>query len=754
MKTIQIFLASSEELEVERYIFGNLVRKLDYIYEKRGIRVKLFEWEDYDAAYNDRRKQDEYNDKVRASDMFIAIFHTKAGKFTIEEFDVATEEFRKHATPKIYTYFKELKPGEKESKDLLNFKKRLFEEMGYYWSRFYNRDSLQLHFVMQLQLVEKSGIVEKLKLKDGTVVLEDMPIAKIDNLLFASDNVAYKKMRAELAELPKRIERAQMRVDRYPNDKDLCIDLQQMQNHYNELKEEFSRLQKALFDTAQRISILQLEVVSSEMRRAINEFETGHVEAANAILDGIKNQIKQHKEQAKLNHEIIHQDIQALELQTKSLMVDARFPIGERIKRTLETYKEADELASLSALEPKKYSDLLFDYALFLQDYAYYNDAESIYHRQIQICTNLYGDDSPEVTCSYNNLGMLHHTQGNYEEALSFYIKALEIEEKTHGLENPTTSDFYNNIGGIYHLQNNYTEALRFYSKALVIKEKEVGKEHPSTATFYHNIGGVYYSKKEYKKALEYFLNALKINEKEPGFDVLINAYSYYCIGCTYQELKEYPDAVDYLLKSKNIREKKLGYGHPDTVSSYIKLGDAYVAMTDFINALKYHKTAMTVREIYDSNSSDTAKSYINVALDYYKLNNYQEALKYDLLAIQNLEAIKDTDKLELATLYYVVGELYHYKLNDYSSALDFYFKTITTREALLGRNHPDTVLCYDTIGWAYFKFGDYQKALDYFYKELNYFKTINADHPEAFATMLKINYIKQIKDKRGSLHF
>ena len=71
-RTIQVFLASSEELKNDRNTFGNLVRRLDDIYKKRGIRIKLFEWEDYDAAYNNRRKQDEYNDEVRASDMFLA----------------------------------------------------------------------------------------------------------------------------------------------------------------------------------------------------------------------------------------------------------------------------------------------------------------------------------------------------------------------------------------------------------------------------------------------------------------------------------------------------------------------------------------------------------------------------------------------------------------------------------------------------------------------------------------------------------
>ena len=121
--------------------FGNLVRRLDNMYEKRGIRIKLFEWEDYDSAYNDTRKQDEYNDYVRQSDIFLALFHKKAGQFTVEEFNIASQEFKDHASPKVYTYCKDLKPGEEETPELKEFKEHLFNEMGHYWCRYDNRES-------------------------------------------------------------------------------------------------------------------------------------------------------------------------------------------------------------------------------------------------------------------------------------------------------------------------------------------------------------------------------------------------------------------------------------------------------------------------------------------------------------------------------------------------------------------------------------------------------------------------------------
>ena len=42
MKTIKVFLASSEELKDEREKFGNFIRRLDDLYLKRGIHDKRY----------------------------------------------------------------------------------------------------------------------------------------------------------------------------------------------------------------------------------------------------------------------------------------------------------------------------------------------------------------------------------------------------------------------------------------------------------------------------------------------------------------------------------------------------------------------------------------------------------------------------------------------------------------------------------------------------------------------------------------
>ena len=502
MRTIKIFLASSEELENDRNAFGNLVRKLDKIYEKRGIRIELFEWEDYDAAYNDRRKQDEYNERVRASDMFLALFHTKAGKYTIEEFDVATEEFRRTGkTPKSYVYCRDLQPGDEESAELKEFKRRLFDEMGHYWSRYNNRDSMQLHFVMQLQLVENSSI-DDLKVEDGEVRMGEMTVARMDNLQFAGGNEDYQRMSRRLAELPALIEKARQRVDKYPDEEEFRDDLQQLLNERNALQDEFDQQQKFLFDTAKRIAQLSGDRITDRMRRAVEAFDRGDVRQANIILDEAERDAERNLQdyrQSKAVTEQLRQNvissIEELLLKTSTLMADASIPIKDRIAQTKALYAQADTLAAEADYDKEKYAEMLLEYAWFLEDYAMYDEALAVSLRQVAIIEELKGAESVDAAESYNNIGIVYYYKGDYDRALEYYLKALAIREKVLGTEHSDTATSYNNIGTVYYDKGDYDRALEYFLKALAIQEKVLGTEHSDMASSYNNIGAVYAAK-------------------------------------------------------------------------------------------------------------------------------------------------------------------------------------------------------------------------------------------------------------------
>jgi len=620
MKTIKIFLASSEELIDDRNAFGNLVRRLDKIYEKRGIRIELFEWEDYDAAYNYRRKQDEYNDQIKASDMFLALFHTKAGKFTIEEFDIATEEFKKKASPKVYTYCKDLRAGELESPELTEFKERLFNEIGHYWSHYNNRDSMQLHFVMQLQLVETSGAVEKLKLEEGTVMLEDMPIARIDNLQFAVGNEAYQKISAELVDLPEKIEKARQRIDKYPDDEDLRDDLQQKLNQYNKLRDEFGKLQQNLFNTARRIAQLQGERVNKRIARAIEAFEKGDAVSANVILDEAESDAKTNLDDYLRSREITEQkrkdvinSIVELQLKCNTTMLDNRITVDERIDKVIGLYNQLDEMAKEVNYDSLKYVRLLFDYADFLRKYSFYEKAIEIYYRIEEMLDGQI--ETKHVYYAYlnNNMGLTFNELHHYKDALSCLEYAYDICTEVYGEVHPKTITALNNIAGVFLSQKKYEQAIEYLLRAISLCEKLGNSDRRILANSYNNIGHAYTNIMKYSTANEYFFKALEIynrlmDDKDPEMAKIYNN-----IGITYLYQGESRLAKDYHRKAIQIATDKLGEWNPQLAIMYKNLGMDYNFDDDYELECEQYSKALEIIERNPQNAVEEKNDLISL---------------------------------------------------------------------------------------------------------------------------------------------
>jgi hypothetical protein len=98
---------------------------------------------------------------VRGCDVFVALFFTKAGKFTDEEFEAAWGQFKASGKPKIFTYFKnaDIKTGSARREDLQSlwaFQDKL-KGLGHYQSNYENTEDLKLQFREQLERLRESG---------------------------------------------------------------------------------------------------------------------------------------------------------------------------------------------------------------------------------------------------------------------------------------------------------------------------------------------------------------------------------------------------------------------------------------------------------------------------------------------------------------------------------------------------------------------------------------------------------------------
>ncbi|MDR3263895.1 MAG: tetratricopeptide repeat protein, partial [Clostridiales bacterium] len=327
--------------------------------------------------------------------------------------------------------------------------------------------------------------------------------------------------------------------------------------------------------------------------------------------------------------------------------------------------------------------ELKFDYSTF-DGRAFFTETEA---HLVSVADNgkKVLHDNVRIGDIYHEVGFGKYEFAYYGEALEYYNKALEIKEKVLEKDNPSTAATYNSIGAVYRSQGEYPKALEYYNKAVKIREKVLEKYNPSTATSYNNIGGVYYSQGEYPKALEYYNKALEINEKVLEKDNPSTATLYNNIGNVYARQGEYPKDLEYYNKALDIQEKVLGKDNPSTATTYNNVGVVYQSQGEYPKALEYHFKALEIREkVLGKDNPYTAGSYNNISGVYYSQGEYPKALEYYNKALEIYEKVLGKDNPSTATTYNNIGEVYRSQ-GEYPKALEYHFKALEIREKVLG---------------------------------------------------------------------
>jgi hypothetical protein len=158
MKTIKLFLASSNELEAEREKFEIEVYRKSKRWAKKGVSLHLVKWEDLADKFNENGLQETYNQEIEAADIFVMLAYTKVGKYTAKEFKVALESYLNQHKPFIYTYFK--KPnGISTEPSLAVFLKKL-DKLKHFPRQYSDFNELWNLFNKELDRILDDGLLE------------------------------------------------------------------------------------------------------------------------------------------------------------------------------------------------------------------------------------------------------------------------------------------------------------------------------------------------------------------------------------------------------------------------------------------------------------------------------------------------------------------------------------------------------------------------------------------------------------------
>lgn len=171
MQIKKIFLASSAELKEDREAFERMLGRLNPQWRGRDITFDLIVWENFIDAMSPAGLQKEYNKAVEECDVFVMLFFTKVGRFTLEEFETAFAGLATGAGPKVYTFFKNdaILSGELDDgvRSLLDFKARL-QALKHYPTYYRNTEDLLFQFSRQLEMLYGSDGTSNLEVTDTT----------------------------------------------------------------------------------------------------------------------------------------------------------------------------------------------------------------------------------------------------------------------------------------------------------------------------------------------------------------------------------------------------------------------------------------------------------------------------------------------------------------------------------------------------------------------------------------------------------
>ena len=197
MSKIKIFLASSKELAEERVKFVTEINSKNKVWYQKDLFLHLDMWEDLTGRMSQTRSQDEYNEAVKKSDLFVLVVFTKVGIFSAEEFTAAFGQFKETNKPFIYIYFKENQNAEDPSVTIF---KQLLKELGHFSCYFSDFNDLWNKFNKELEGLEDNNFIKRpLIVVSGN---QNLVITQVnDNRITINYNGAVQEIKNELTAL-------------------------------------------------------------------------------------------------------------------------------------------------------------------------------------------------------------------------------------------------------------------------------------------------------------------------------------------------------------------------------------------------------------------------------------------------------------------------------------------------------------------------------------------------------------------------
>jgi len=138
-------LASSSTLEHDRDEIVLFLASKNHYLTKHNIFLELIRWEFLSSSFSPTRKQDDFNQELLTTDIFLCLIYDRIGQYTREEFKTAYRYQQSgQQLQKLYLFFKTLPKGkETQYPDVTAFRNEI-EQKGQCYRYYKNIDQLKV----------------------------------------------------------------------------------------------------------------------------------------------------------------------------------------------------------------------------------------------------------------------------------------------------------------------------------------------------------------------------------------------------------------------------------------------------------------------------------------------------------------------------------------------------------------------------------------------------------------------------------
>ena len=515
MKTIKIFLASSEELKQERLEIADLVENLNMRLEPLELRIQLVKWEYLDSSMGSVHKQEEYNEALKECELCIVMYWRRFGDYTTIELDTAYQGLCAGNNPrKLYVYFKDMP---ELSPEIMAFRDGFPKKYGHFYSFFQNIDTLKTDFLLQFIDYQKHYLqsTELVELRgDGQIRIGGQVFVDLTKVPFAGNNEEYQLLLKNIKKTQKLLS---VTDPADPDYRDYAIEL-------NELKDKQKAMEDSLWSTALMITKLSSTQCSERLARAKELFMQGDCKGTIAVLneDDIERDAKHNIHLIQLGEEGrkgLNTNIDEWLLKIEALQTEKNDQWFDDVNRL---YCKCLEFGR-GHLSDDRMSEILFGYGLFLQNQNLYKRANLLYQEALEIYRSLAAANpqayEPDVAMTLNNLAALYSDTQRFEESEAMYREALEIRRRLAAANpqayEPDVAATLNNLAALYYSTQRLGESEEVYREALEIRCRLAAANpqayEPDVARTLYNLAILYYSTQRFGESEAMYREALEI---------------------------------------------------------------------------------------------------------------------------------------------------------------------------------------------------------------------------------------------------